>query len=110
MRVLCNNERCVHWKACNPQHIIYGRSQESLTEYKGECARKQEDASGEEVIGVLAKVVVQNDVKTIVPECQCFSVIGISGHMNFSRILQPDGSPIGGNIPDPIPGDSAYHT
>jgi len=110
MRVLCNNEKCVNWKECKPQHIIYGRSQESLTEYTGECTRKQEDANGEEIIGVLTKTVVQHDVKTVVPECQCFSVIGFSGHLNFSKMLQSDGTPHGGNIPDSIPGDSCYHT
>lgn len=114
MRVLCNNEKCVHWKACAPQHIVYGRSQESLTEYQGECARKQEDAAGEEVIGILTKTIIQghgtSEVRMVVPECQCFSVMGVSGHMNFSRMLNSDGTPMGGNIPDPIPGDTVFHS
>jgi hypothetical protein len=101
MRVLCNDTKCVHWKACEHQKIIYGHGGESLSTYIGECARKQDD--GQEVIGILPKDIVNYDVKLHIPECQCFGVMGVTGHMDFSKLPQ------GGQIPDPIAGDSAFH-
>lgn len=108
MRVLCNNEKCEHWKACEPQKLMYGHRGEGLSTYSGECTRQQDD--GQQVMGLLVKEIVQGGVKMVIPECQCFSKLGISGHMNFSRLLNPNGTPQGGQIPDPIPGDTAYHT
>ena len=81
---------------------MYGRNHEGMTEFTGECDRKQDD--GEEVIGILPKEIITLDVKLHIPECVAFSNTGISGHMDFSKMPQ------GGNIPDPIPGDSAFHT
>lgn len=108
MRVLCNDEKCMWWKKCKPQKLVYGRGQEGLTEYNGECDRKED--GGEEITAILPKNVVSHDVLIHMPVCQGFSNIKISGHMNFSSMLQSDGTPYGGNIPDPIPGDSCYHT
>ena len=108
MRVLCNDKKCFWWKSCNPQKLMYGRYQEGMTEFTGECGRKQDN--GEEVIGILPKEIITLDVKLHVPECVAFSNTGISGHLNFSKMLNSDGTPLGGNIPDPISGDSAFHT
>jgi len=39
----------------------------------------------------------------------CFSsVTGVSGHMDFSKLLQSDGSPLGGNIDSQHVSDSGY--
>ena len=38
-----------------------------------------------------------NGAKIKVPSC-FVSVTGVSGHTDFSKLLQPDGSPFGGNI------------
>lgn len=32
--------------------------------------------------------------------CRCFSNEGISGHIDFSRLLKPDGTPKGGSVTD----------
>ena len=100
MRVLCNDKKCFWWKSCNPQKLIYGRGQEGMTEFSGECGRKQDN--GEEIIGILPKEIITLDVKLHAPECVAFSNLGISGHMDFSKFPQ------GGSIPEPIPGDARY--
>lgn len=39
----------------------------------------------------------------------CFSAVtGVSGHMDWSKLLQPDGSPIGGNISSQHESDAGY--
>ena len=39
----------------------------------------------------------------------CFSAVtGVSGHMDWSKLLQPDGSPLGGNIDSQHVSDAGY--
>ena len=53
------------------------------------------------------EVVTSTGTKVKVPAC--FSAVtGVSGHMDWSRLLQSDGSPIGGNIDSQHVSDAGY--
>jgi len=51
----------------------------------------------DEIAITFNNVLSPNGSKIKVPSC-FVSVTGVSGHTDFSKLLQPDGSPFGGNI------------
>ena len=95
--ILCNCDDCFFWKELTaPRRLKYGRYKESLSEYTGKCGRP----GG---IGIMSKTIETHDVVHKIHECYGFTNRKVSGHTDFSAYPQ------GGNIPDPIPGDTAYH-
>ena len=68
---------------------------------KGVCGRPE--------VGIRYKNVFSRDGKYKVIQCHLFSDRGLSGHMDFASLLQSDGTPYGGNIPDPVTPDAAFH-
>tara|TARA_R110002020_G_scaffold153136_4_gene332308 strand:+ start:3221 stop:3703 length:483 start_codon:yes stop_codon:yes gene_type:complete len=67
---------------------------------KGLCGRPDE-------IAIRFKTIVSGSQKYKVPACFC-SNTKITGHIDFSKLLQPDGSPWGGNIDSGHPSDAGY--
>ena len=67
---------------------------------KGLCGRPEE-------IAIRFKTVVSGSQKYKVPACFTCNT-GISGHVDFSKFLQPDGSPWGGNIDSQHISDSGF--
>ena len=67
---------------------------------KGLCGRPDE-------IAIRFKTVFSSSTKFKVPAC-FMSNTGVSGHVDFSKFLQPDGSPWGGNIDSQHVSDSGY--
>lgn len=67
---------------------------------KGLCGRPDE-------IAIRFKVIVSGSQKYKVPAC-FLSHTGITGHMDFSKFLQPDGSPWGGNMDSQHVSDDGY--
>jgi len=47
--------------------------------------------------------------KTKAISCKFWSDTKIGGHTDFSRLLQSDGTPYGGTIPEPATPDAAFH-
>ena len=67
---------------------------------KGLCGRPDE-------IAIRFKTIISGSQKYRVPAC-FLSNTGVSGHVDFSKFLQPDGSPWGGNIDSQHVSDSGY--
>ena len=67
---------------------------------KGLCGRPDE-------IAIRFKTIVSGKQKYQVPACFTCNT-GISGHVDFSKFLQPDGSPWGGNIDSQHVSDAGY--
>ena len=67
---------------------------------KGLCGRPDE-------IAIRFKTVVSGSQKYKVPACFTCNT-GVTGHVDFSKFLQPDGSPWGGNIDSQHVSDSGY--
>ena len=67
---------------------------------KGLCGRPDE-------IAIRFKTVVSVSQKYKVPACFTCNT-GVTGHVDFSKFLQPDGSPWGGNIDSQHVSDSGY--
>ena len=67
---------------------------------KGLCGRPDE-------IAIRFKTVVSGSQKYKVPACFTCNT-GVSGHVDFSKFLQPDGSPWGGNIDSQHISDSGF--
>jgi len=67
---------------------------------KGLCGRPDE-------IAIRFKTIVSGSQKYKVPACFTCNT-GISGHVDFSKFLQPDGSPWGGNIDSQHISDSGF--
>jgi len=67
---------------------------------KGLCGRPDE-------IGIRFKTIVSGSQKYKVPACFTCNT-GVSGHVDFSKFLQPDGTPWGGNIDSQHPSDIGY--
>ena len=67
---------------------------------KGLCGRPEE-------IAIRFKTVVSGSQKYKVPACFTCNT-GIRGHVDFSKFLQPDGSPWGGNIDSQHISDSGF--
>ena len=67
---------------------------------KGLCGRPEE-------IAIRFKTVVSGSQKYKVPACFTCNT-GICGHVDFSKFLQPDGSPWGGNIDSQHISDSGF--
>jgi hypothetical protein len=71
----------------NPNYESIGTKDES---FKGVCNKEE--------IGIRFKVIkTSSGAKHKVPEC-FNAASNKTGHMDFSKLLQPDGSPFGGNI------------
>ena len=67
---------------------------------RGLCGRPEE-------IAIRFKTIVSGSQKYKVPAC-FLSNTGVSGHVDFSKFLQPDGSPWGGNIDSQHVSDSGF--
>lgn len=67
---------------------------------KGLCGRPDE-------IAIRFKTVVSGSQKYKVPACFTCNT-GVSGHVDFSKFLQPDGSPWGGNIDSQHVSDAGF--
>ena len=67
---------------------------------RGLCGRPDE-------IGIRFKTIVSGSQKYKVPACFTCNT-GVSGHVDFSKFLQPDGTPWGGNIDSQHPSDAGY--
>ena len=67
---------------------------------KGLCGRPDE-------IAIRFKTIVSGSQKYKVPACFTCNT-GVSGHVDFSKFLQPDGSPWGGNIDSQHVSDTGY--
>ncbi len=68
--------------------------------FKAVCGRPDE-------IAMKFKVIVSGSQKYKVPACFCANT-GVSGHVDFSKLLQPDGSPWGGNISSQHESDAGF--
>tara|TARA_R110002020_G_scaffold163334_1_gene349367 strand:+ start:4199 stop:4672 length:474 start_codon:yes stop_codon:yes gene_type:complete len=97
--VWCDYYDCIHNEAPegmsrkvgtiigNPNYEPIGTKDES---FKGVCNKEE--------IGIRFKVIkTSSGAKHKVPEC-FNATSNKTGHMDFSKLLQPDGSPFGGNI------------
>ena len=67
---------------------------------KGLCGRPDE-------IAIRFKTIVAGSQKHKVPVCFTCNT-GVSGHVDFSKFLQPDGSPWGGNIDSQHASDAGF--
>jgi len=67
---------------------------------KGLCGRPDE-------IAIRFKTIVSGSQKYKVPACFTCNT-GVTGHVDFSKFLQPDGSPWGGNIDSQHVSDAGY--
>ena len=67
---------------------------------RGLCGRPDE-------IAIRFKTIVSGSQKYKVPAC-FLSNTGVSGHVDFTKFLQPDGSPWGGNIDSQHVSDDGY--
>ena len=67
---------------------------------KGLCGRPDE-------IAIRFKTIVSGSQKYKVPACFTCNT-GVTGHVDFSKFLQPDGSPWGGNIDSQHVSDSGF--
>jgi len=67
---------------------------------KGLCGRPEE-------IAIRFQTIVSDNQKYKVPACFTCNT-GVSGHVDFSKFLQPDGSPWGGNIDSQHVSDAGY--
>jgi hypothetical protein len=67
---------------------------------RGLCSRPDE-------IAIRFKTIVSGSMKYKVPAC-FLSNTGVTGHVDFSKFLQPDGSPWGGNIDSQHVSDDGY--
>ena len=97
------NRRVKGWQRTTGT-ILNNRTYTPISEQEhtwiGICGRDEIAIKYDEIRG-------QSGSKTRVPSC--FSAVtGVSGHMDFSRLLQPDGSPIGGNIDSQHVSDAGY--
>ena len=67
-----------------------------MTCKKFECLHNSNaDCKRDEIL--IDKTIVDGEEVWI---CRCFSNEGISGHIDFSRLLKPDGTPKGGSVTD----------
>ena len=74
-------------------HISYHKDWKPLGSadaYKGICGRRE--------VGVKPETLMTGNVKRKIVECKFYSDRSLSGHIDFAKLLQPDGTPYGGNI------------
>ena len=69
-------------------------------QYNGICARGD--------VGLSYREMQSRDGNYKVTRCQVRSDRGISGHMDFAKLLQSDGTAQGGVIPDPVDPGTAF--
>lgn len=104
--VYCSATDCL-WNT-NLKHkklIKYHKDWKPLGEkdgFVGVCGRAE--------IGLSPDTTYTYHGKYHIVKCSCYSKKIIGGHIDFAKMLKGDGTPYGGNIPDPISGDTAYHT
>lgn len=107
--VWCQHTKCLHNKAIEGLQrttgtILKNRSYNPINEqehiWSNICTRA-------EIAIKFDAVVTAEGSKTKVPSCFT-AVTGTSGHMDFSSLLQSDGSPLGGNIDSQSTVNSGY--
>lgn len=92
--VFCDDTKCM-WNILIPKEKKYVKHNKDHTPFpadyaKGICGRKE--------IHVLPKDFLTKLSRFHVSSCSTRSDKGISGHMDFSRLLKPDGTVYGGSI------------
>lgn len=102
--VWCQDAKCI-WNVPSPQKKIVKKHKDyqpfSGEGYRGICSRP-ELALDPQTIKTLER-------KYVLATCSVRSDRGISGHMDFAKLLQGNGTPYGGNIPDPVDAGTAFH-
>ena len=102
--VFCADKGCL-WNKPISQTKVVKRNKDYVGfeggGYTGICSRP-EIALDPQVIDTLQR-------KYRLATCSVRSDRSISGHMDFAKLLQSDGTPYGGNIPDPVDPGTAFH-
>lgn len=98
--VFCKFYDCI-WnvKIDGGVHIPHHKDWKPLSD--GE-ADKYIGVCGRPALGLSKVEFEQGNRHEVVAKCDYRSDKGIKGHMDFSRLLQPDGSPYGGTISEPV--------
>ena len=96
--VFCKDDRCA-WNMGIKEEVFIKHHKDDhpfpADSYRGVCSRPE--------LGLNAEVIQSGNRKRVLATCGFRSDKTLSGHLDFSRF------PKGGNIPDPVSGDTAYH-
>ena len=106
--VYCNDDKCLFNVALPYEYFVNrGKNHKPFKDdsFHGVCGRvdiglRFKTSGGR---GIEDKVTDRNAI------CTVRSDKGYKGHMDFSKLLQSDGTPYGGVIPDPVTPDAAFH-
>ena len=107
--VFCKYTDCLYNKELKGFHRTTGKILKNVT-YKpiGEQEHIWSTVCTRDEIALTYHEYISKDAQKVkVPACFT-SVTGVSGHMDFSKLLQPDGSPYGGSISSQHASDSGY--
>ena len=106
--VYCNDDKCLFNVGLPYEHYVdRGKHHKPFKDdaFHGVCGRVD--------IGLRLKTVGTNGIEDKVIHrnaiCTVRSDKGYKGHMDFSKLLQSDGTPYGGIIPGPVDPSSAFH-
>lgn len=100
----CDDYKCLHNIPITAKKIIKHHKDDKPFEadaYRGVCGRPE--------LGFRNRIVYSMHGKYTVTRCDYRSDKSLSDHMDFSKLLQPDGTPYGGNIPDAVDPGAAFH-
>lgn len=100
----CDAYKCLHNISVKEgKHIPHHKGWVPIGDgdkWKGICGRPE--------IGLKFRTTFTRDGKHRIVECKFRSDKGISGHKDFTKFMDGEGRPYGGNIPDPVAPDSAF--
>lgn len=103
--VYCEDYRCLWNVPVSPGRFVKHHQNwkpiGDAGKYRGICGRPELGLMKENDIEHLGK-------KIKVTRCHYRSSKKIGGHMDFSKLVNSDGNPYGGNIPDPVSPHAAF--
>lgn len=102
--VFCRDSRCA-WNQAISQKKFVKHHRDHIPfkhdAYTGVCGRPE--------LALDPQTIQTIDRKYVLATCSVRSDKGVRGHLDFARLLQPNKTPYGGNIPDPVEPGAAYH-